>query len=382
MARTRPRRPGSCGRSAEPNVTDLAPQRLAVIAAGGTGGHMFPAEALARALSARGWRIVLATDARGEDYAKDFPAEEKLSLDAATISLRHPIQAVGGLMRILAGRRKAMAAFRRLRPDIVVGFGGYPSLPALLAAKGQGVPRVIHEQNAVLGRVNRQLCRGVDLVACAFPTLKKAPPTLRPIVVGNPVRADIGALYRKPYPDATAALRVLVTGGSQGARLLSEITPAAIAALPEEIRLRLRVEQQTRMESLEFARQTYAKAGVEAEISPFFRNMAARLAGAHLVIGRAGASTVCELATAGRPSILVPLAIAADDHQRYNAKLLTDADAALAIAEHNFTAENLTAALLHLLSSPARLKAMAAAAHGVAQPEAAERLADLVEQTV
>ncbi len=356
--------------------------RLAVIAAGGTGGHMFPAEALARALTARGWRVVLATDARGDEYAKDFPAEEKLALDAATISLRRPLQALGGVLRILAGRRDAVAAFKRLKPDIVVGFGGYPSLPALLAAKRRAVPRVIHEQNAVLGRVNRQLCRDVDLVACAFPTLRKSPGNLRPIVVGNPVRADIGALYSQSYPDPTTAVRILVTGGSQGARLLSEITPAAIAALPEEIRLRLRVEQQTRMESLEFARQTYAKAGVDAEVSPFFRNMAARLATAHLVIGRAGASTVCELAVAGRPSILVPLGIAADDHQRYNAKLLTDVDAALAIAERNFTAENLTAALLHLLSAPARLKAMAAAAHGVAEPAAAERLADLVEQTV
>jgi UDP-N-acetylglucosamine--N-acetylmuramyl-(pentapeptide) pyrophosphoryl-undecaprenol N-acetylglucosamine transferase len=358
------------------------PQRLAVIAAGGTGGHMFPAEALARALKSRGWRVVLATDARGDQYAKDFPAEEKLALNAATISVRRPLQALSGMFRILAGRRAAVAAFRRLKPDVVVGFGGYPSLPALLAGKRLGVPRVIHEQNAVLGRVNRQLCPGVDLVACAFPTLKKAPRNLRPIVVGNPVRAEIGALYSQPYPDPAATLRILVTGGSQGARLLSEITPAAVAALPEELRLRLRVEQQTRMESLEFARETYRRAGVDAEVSPFFRNMAARLASAHLVIGRAGASTVCELATAGRPSILVPLGIAADDHQRFNAKLLTDVDAALAIAEHNFTAENLTAALLHLLSSPARLKAMAAAAHGVAQPDAAERLADLVEQTV
>jgi UDP-N-acetylglucosamine--N-acetylmuramyl-(pentapeptide) pyrophosphoryl-undecaprenol N-acetylglucosamine transferase len=353
-----------------------------VIAAGGTGGHMFPAEALARALGARGWRVVLATDSRGDQYAKDFPAEEKLALEAATISLRHPIKALGGAFRILAGRRQANAAFKRLQPDVVVGFGGYPSLPALLAAKQRQIPRVIHEQNAVLGRVNRQLCRSVDVVACAFPTLKKAPQTLRPIVVGNPVRSDIRALYDQPYPTPARAIRILVTGGSQGAKLLSEITPVAIADLPEDIRLRLRVEQQTRMESLEFARQTYRRAGVEAEVSPFFRNMAARLAGAQLVIGRAGASTVCELATAGRPSILVPLAIAADDHQRYNAKLLTDVDGALAIAEHNFTAENLTAALLHLLSSPARLVAMAAAAHGVAEPAAAERLADLVEQTV
>jgi UDP-N-acetylglucosamine--N-acetylmuramyl-(pentapeptide) pyrophosphoryl-undecaprenol N-acetylglucosamine transferase len=362
-------------------VTSPSVQKLAVIAAGGTGGHLFPAEALADALKARGWRIVLATDDRGDKYAAHFPADEKIALDAATFSLRNPVAVARGATKILRGRTKARMAFARLRPNIVIGFGGYPSLPALLAARQLGVPRMIHEQNAVLGRVNRWLSSRVGVVACAFPTLARAARRLKPVVVGNPVRPDIRALYDQPYPAADGPIGILITGGSQGAKLLSEITPAAIAGLPEDLRLRLRVEQQTRMESLDFARDIYRRAGVEAEIAPFFRNMAPRLAKAHLVIGRAGASTVCELAVAGRPAILVPLGIAADDHQRFNAKLLADVNAAVVIAERNCTADNLTLALAHLLGDPNRLKAMAQAAHNVARPDAAERLADLVEQT-
>lgn len=354
--------------------------RLAVVAAGGTGGHLFPAEALARTLMDRGWRIALATDERGAEYAQAFPAEVRLALEAATFKLSDPMGAVRAGMKILAGRNQAAQAFAQLSPAVVVGFGGYPSLPALLAAGAQHIPTLIHEQNAVLGRVNRFLSGRVNQVACAFPTLEKASLKVHAHVVGNPVRPDIQALYGMPYPEQGGTIRLLVTGGSQGARLLSDVTPLAVAMLPEDLRLRLKVEQQTRKESMDAARKTYAAAGVEAEVAPFFRNMAGRLSAAHMVIGRAGASTVCELAVAGRPSILIPLAIAADDHQRYNARLLADADASVVIAEHNFTAENLAEALNALLSVPARLEAMAAAATSVAMPDAAARLADLVEQ--
>jgi UDP-N-acetylglucosamine--N-acetylmuramyl-(pentapeptide) pyrophosphoryl-undecaprenol N-acetylglucosamine transferase len=357
--------------------------RLAIVAAGGTGGHLFPAEALARTLTDRGWRVVLATDARGAQYAQDFPAEERLALEAATFKAGDPIGVVRGAWRIAAGVIQARAAFRRLKPAIVVGFGGYPSLPSLLAARAAGGRTLIHEQNAVLGRVNRLVAPRVDAVACAFPTLEKASPAVkaRAHVVGNPVRAEIRALYDRPYAPPGDTVRVLVTGGSQGARLLSEMVPDAVALLPEALRLRLRIEQQTRMESLEFARHAYAEAGVEAEIAPFFRNMAGRLAAAHLVVGRAGASTVCELAVAGLPSVLVPLAIAADDHQRFNAKLLTDVGAAEVVAEHHMTAEHLADVLARLIGDDQGLARRAAAARSVAQPQAAERLADLVEAT-
>jgi UDP-N-acetylglucosamine--N-acetylmuramyl-(pentapeptide) pyrophosphoryl-undecaprenol N-acetylglucosamine transferase len=342
---------------------------------------MFPAEALARVLTKRGWRVVLATDARGAQYAANFPAEERIALNAATFKPGDVLGMMRSTIKINAGASQAKAAFRRLDPAVVVGFGGYPSLPALIAARAMKRPTVVHEQNAVLGRVNRYMAPKVNAVACAFPTLKRAPRKLHVEVVGNPVRPDIRALYDQPFPSLDGSLRVLVTGGSQGARLLSEFVPAAIINLPEDLRLRVRVEQQTRMESLDVARAAYTDAGVEAEVAPFFRNMASRLAQAHLVIGRAGASTVCELAVAGRPSILVPLKIAADDHQSFNAKLLEDAGAAEVIPETRFTPDLLCQTLERLLSDHDALRRRAEAAKAVASPDAAEKLADLVERT-
>lgn len=357
-------------------------RRNAVVAAGGTGGHLFPAEALARELTRRGWTVTLATDARGAAYASDFPAAERLALDAATFQLSNPLSVLRGSGRILSGVKQAQAAFARSDPAVVVGFGGYPSLPALLAALVQRRPTVIHEQNAVLGRVNRLLAGRVSAVASAFPTLEKAAPGVkaRAQAVGNPVRPEIRALHGRTYEAPSDEIRLLVTGGSQGARILSDTVPAAVAALPEELRLRLRVHQQARAEYADGARAAYTAAGVRAQVEPFFRDMAERLSRTQLLIGRAGASTVSELAVAGVPSILVPLAIATDDHQRLNAKLLTDARAAEAILERDLTAERLTAALQAMLADPADLARRAAAAQGVARPDAAERLADLVER--
>ena len=361
----------------------MAPSgKLAVVAAGGTGGHLFPAEALARTLAERGWRIVLATDSRGAEYAREFPAEERLALEAATFRMGDPVGMVRGGLAIAAGVRQARRAFARLSPAVVVGFGGYPSLPALLAA-GRRIPTLIHEQNAVLGRVNRFLAPRVRQVACAFPTLQRAAPAVvaRAAVVGNPVRPEIRALYDRPYEAPGRSVQILITGGSQGAKLLSETVPDALSRLPEAMRTRLKVEQQTRMESIPVARRIYQQCGVEAEIAPFFRNMAARLERAHLVIGRAGASTVCELAVAGRPCVLIPLAIAADDHQRFNARLLGDVGAAEVVPENTLTAEGLAAVLAGMLADPAALAHRAHAARSVATPDAAEALADLVERT-
>jgi UDP-N-acetylglucosamine--N-acetylmuramyl-(pentapeptide) pyrophosphoryl-undecaprenol N-acetylglucosamine transferase len=358
-------------------------KRFAVLAAGGTGGHLFPAQALAEELNRRGWRVVLATDDRGDKYAHDFPAEHRIPLSAATFRKGDLIGAVGAGLNIVQGVMQARTAFKVLDPAVVVGFGGYPSLPALLAAVTTKRPTIIHEQNAVLGRVNRFLADKVDVVACAFPTLQKAKPKVRARVqvVGNPVRPEIRALYDVPYEPPTGEIRILVTGGSQGARLLSELTPLAVANLPDSLRSQLSVQQQTRRENLEEAIKTYKNAVVPAEIAPFFRDMAGRLGRAHLVIGRAGASTCCELAVAGRPSILVPLKIAMDDHQTYNAKLLADAGGAEVAAEDVLTLEVFTRALTKLLGDPQRLARMAEAARSVAVPDAAERLADLVEKT-
>ena len=358
--------------------------KVCVVAAGGTGGHMFPAEALARELASRGWRVVLATDARGEQYAHAFPAEERLALDAATGS--GPIGLLKAGVAILKGVGQAQSAFARIGADVVVGFGGYPSAPALVAAVATRRPTLIHEQNAVLGRTNRMLAPAVGTVASAFPTLGRAPAKVkaRAKLVGNPVRPDIRALFDRAYvaPAGDGPIHVLVTGGSQGARILSETAPRALAALPEAIRNRLKVQQQSRPESLESARQIYLEAGINAEVAPFFRDMADRLSQAHLVIGRAGASTCSELAVAALPSVLIPLKIAMGDHQTLNARALSDAGAARVIAEDDLTVDSLTAALNEVLSDPAKLTAMSAAARSVAIPDATARLADLVEAAV
>jgi UDP-N-acetylglucosamine--N-acetylmuramyl-(pentapeptide) pyrophosphoryl-undecaprenol N-acetylglucosamine transferase len=342
---------------------------------------MFPAEALSKALAARGWRIVLATDRRGEQYAHAFPAEERIALDAATG--RGPIGMARAGVAILKGVTQARAALKRLDASVVVGFGGYPSAPALLAALSQRRPTLVHEQNAVLGRTNRWLSPYVGSIASSFPDLQKVPHGVgaRVALVGNPVRPDIRALFDRPFvpPMSDGPIRVLVTGGSQGSRILSETTPRALAALPEAIRARLQVSQQSRAESLEAARQIYLEAGIDAEVAPFFRDMAGRLGQAHLLIGRAGASTCSELAVAGLPSLLIPLKIAMDDHQRFNAASLAQGGGAEVMLEDAVTVETLTGALAPMLSDPARLGAMSVGARSAALPDATSDLADLVE---
>ena len=360
-------------------------RKIAVVAAGGTGGHLFPAQALSEALIARGWRIVLASDERAAGFADGFPAEERIGLSARTYKPGDPIGMAMAGLAIFRGVLQARAAFARIDPGVVVGFGGYPSVPGLLAGITQNRPTVLHEQNAVMGRANRRLAAHVRAVACAFPVLQKAPEKIRDrlTVVGNPVRPEIRALASEPYvpPSPDGPVNLLITGGSQGARLLSELMPEAIAKLPESLRDRLRVQQQTRAESMDSARRIYADANVQAEIAPFFRDMASRLRQAHLVVGRSGAGTVCEFAIAGKPAILVPLAIALDDDQGQNAKVMADAGGAQVARENQLTVDTMANALEKLLTNPERLVRMAAGARSIAKPDAAERLADLVERT-
>ncbi|UTP38409.1 undecaprenyldiphospho-muramoylpentapeptide beta-N-acetylglucosaminyltransferase [Phenylobacterium sp. LH3H17] len=359
--------------------------KIAVVAAGGTGGHLFPAQALAEALIARGWRIVLASDERVAAFAESFPAEERIGLSARTYKPRDPVSMALAGVSIVRGVMQARKAFARIDPDVVVGFGGYPSVPGLLAGITQGRPTVIHEQNAVMGRANRKLAGHVRAVACAFPVLQKAPEKVasNAVVVGNPVRPEIRALADLPYvaPETDGPIRILITGGSQGARLLSELLPEAIRKLPESLRQRLTVQQQTRPESMEIARQIYADAMVVSEIAPFFRDMASRLRDAHLVIGRSGAGSVCEFAVAGKPAILIPLAIALDDDQGQNARVLVEAGGAEVCREGQLTVDVMASALEKLLTNPERLARMAAGSRSIAKPDAAERLADLVEKT-
>ena len=361
-----------------------ATKPLVVIAAGGTGGHMFPAQAFADEMRARGWTIALVTDERGKKYAANFPADWRLEVEAATFGSKLPHKLLGSALKLRKGTAEAKKNFEKTRPALIAGFGGYPSYPSLSAARELKIPILIHEQNSVLGRVNRLFAPHAKFIACGFDRLDKLPPTAadRKRVVGNPVRSAIKAVRDKPYPELsdTGPLNILVTGGSQGARLFGEVIPAAIAALPQDQKSRLTVVQQAREEQVENVRAAYREAGVRAVVDSFFSDMQDRLAAAHLIVARAGASTVTELAIAGRPSILIPLAIATNDHQTANAESMVTGAAADVVPEPKFTVEMLTPLLQERISNAGVLKARAKAAWQLGNPNAARDLADLAEQ--
>ncbi|PWE17718.1 undecaprenyldiphospho-muramoylpentapeptide beta-N-acetylglucosaminyltransferase [Marinicauda salina] len=352
-----------------------------LFAAGGTGGHIFPARAAAEALIARGWRVRLITDARGARHAEDFPGDGVDVIDAASPFVKNPVRLVGALGKLARGYGRTRAIMRDFEPDVVAGFGGYPAFPVLLAARVSGTPFVIHEQNAVLGRVNRLFSGSATAVASGFDRLDRASSKARHVVTGNPVRAAVLAAgdadYEPPAPDGE--IRLLVIGGSLGARVLSETAPLAIARLPEALRARLKVVQQTRPEAIAAAREIYADAGVDAECEAFFHDMGERYAAAHLVVSRAGASSVSELAAVGRPALLVPLAIAMDDHQTANAEGLVAGGGAEIVREADLDAPALSARLESLLSDGEALARRAEAARAAGRPDAHERLADLIE---
>ncbi|MEL6220872.1 MAG: UDP-N-acetylglucosamine--N-acetylmuramyl-(pentapeptide) pyrophosphoryl-undecaprenol N-acetylglucosamine transferase [Pseudomonadota bacterium] len=354
--------------------------RLLVIAAGGTGGHMFPAQALAEAMLARGWRVMLATDARGLRYAEGFPAEvERLELRAAT-----PGQ--GGLTAKLAaptalarGVIQALMAFRRARPAMVAGFGGYPAFPAMAAAVLLGVPRLIHEQNGVLGRVNRLFAPLAKVVACGIWPVENAPARARLDPVGNPVRAAVLEAAQPFVLPGDGPVRLLVVGGSQGASVFASLVPGAVTLLPEAMRTRLQVTQQTRGDDGPAVEAAYRTASVAAETAPFFTDLPARMAAAHLVIARAGASTIAELGVIGRPAILVPYPHAAADHQTANARAQVEAGAAILAPEAGLTTSALGAHIRAALN-PDRLPSMAEAARATGRADATETLVRLVEE--
>ncbi len=361
-----------------------ATKPLVVIAAGGTGGHMFPAQAFADEMHARGWTVALVTDERGKKYANNFPADWRLEVDAATFGSKLPHKLLMSALKLRAGTAEARKNFEKTKPKVVAGFGGYPSYPSLSAARAMGVPIIIHEQNSVLGRVNRLFAKSAKFVACGFDRLDRLPPgaegTKR--VVGNPVRNAIKAVRETPYPDLSddGPINLLITGGSQGARLFGEVIPKAIVALPDAQRTRLHVVQQAREEQLEAVRAVYREAGISATVESFFSNMQDRLSAAHLVIARAGASTVTELAVAGRPSILIPLGIAMDDHQTANAEGMVTGAAADVVPEPVFTVDTFGPLLLERISNAGVLRARAKAAWQLGKPNAARELADLAEQ--
>jgi UDP-N-acetylglucosamine--N-acetylmuramyl-(pentapeptide) pyrophosphoryl-undecaprenol N-acetylglucosamine transferase len=351
-----------------------------VLAAGGTGGHMFPAQALAEVLLERGWRVSLSTDARGARYTTAFPRSVDIDqVTSATFSR-------GGLMarglvpfRVLAGVMDMVRRFRRDPPSVVVGFGGYPSIPALGAAKILRLPTIIHEQNGVLGRVNALFAKRVDHVACGtWPT--ELPNGVVGVAVGNPVRSNVlvraGAVYTPP---GDGPMSLLVIGGSQGARILSNVVPSALARLPDLMRAQLNVAHQARKEDAARVCSFYNDHHIRADVQPFFDDIPDRMVRAQLVISRSGASSVADIAVIGRPAILVPFAAATGDHQSANAGALVKAKAAIRISEANFTADTLADTIGSILQNPEGAQTMAAAALSVGRPQAAQDLADLVE---
>ena len=354
-----------------------------VLSAGGTGGHLFPAQALAAELLARGNRIVVMTDTRAKNYGEAFPGTEIETVPSASFASRSLVALAAAPFEILRGIVVALSKLKALKPSAVVGFGGYPSLPVMIAARLGGFPAAIHEQNAVLGRVNRLIAGGVRAIAASFPLARFAPKDKARIAfTGNPVRTEVSALAGSAYaaPKAGEPIKLLVFGGSQGAHALSELVPAAIALLPDALRARLRIVQQCRPEDIETVRAAYANANMQPELASFFSDLPRRMAGAHLVIARSGASTISELAVIGRPSILIPYPFATDDHQSANAAVLENAGAAWAMQQREVTAEKLANRLQNIFAKPAELESRAAAAHALGKPDAAARLADLVEK--
>jgi UDP-N-acetylglucosamine--N-acetylmuramyl-(pentapeptide) pyrophosphoryl-undecaprenol N-acetylglucosamine transferase len=354
-----------------------ASSNLIVLSAGGTGGHLFPAQALAGELVRRGRAIVVMTDARFANYATCFPTARIETVPSS------PFNTVSAPFKIAAGIVVAFIKLLKLKPAAVIGFGGYPSVPVMLAANLAGLPTAIIEQNAVVGRANRLVMNKVKRVAAAFPISRFAPADASKIVLtGNPLRPEVEALWGAPYnkPEADGPLRLLVFGGSQGAHALSEIVPAALTHLPHDMKMRLSVVQQCRPEDIEEVREIYRNAEIRAQLETFFSDMPRRMAEAHLVIARSGAGTVAELMAIGRPAILVPLPGALDDNQSPNADLLAKAEAGWRVAQPDLSANMLAQMLIKIFADPSSLARRAALAHSMATPNAARKLADVVEQ--
>lgn len=358
---------------------------LIVLTAGGTGGHVFPAEALAEELMARGFRLAFVTDRRGQAFGGVLGRVETYRIRAGGVAGRGVLSKIKAVADLAIGGVQAAALIQRLKPACVVGFGGYASLPAMLAAQILGKPNLLHEQNAVLGRANRLLASRVKRIATAFSHVRFLDPADKRVRrVGMPVRPAILAERDKPFPQLTSdgPISLLIMGGSQGAKALSEMAPDALSRLPDDLRSRLKVSQQCRPEYLAQARGVYLRANIDAVCESFFTDIPALLGGAHLVISRAGASSVAEIACVGRPALLVPYRHAIDDHQTANAQELDEAGGGWLMREETLSPETLSGRLAQLLSNPATLTRSAACARAVGEPNAAKRLADLVAELV
>jgi UDP-N-acetylglucosamine--N-acetylmuramyl-(pentapeptide) pyrophosphoryl-undecaprenol N-acetylglucosamine transferase len=361
-------------------VTQAPGRAPVLLAAGGTGGHLFPAEALAAALAKRGVSVHLATDRRATRYGGGFDENNVHVVSSATLRARNPVAAVRTVSALGIGVLQAWRLIGRLKPAAVIGFGGYPTIPPVLAATARRVPSLIHDANAVIGRANRFLAPRVTAIAATFPDGFRDRPAwaAKATLTGNPVRPAVVAAAATPYSQPRDPLRLLVFGGSQGARIMAEIVPPAIRRLDAGLRGRLAIVQQVREEDLPRVREAYASLSIWAEVAPFFPDLPARMAASHLVVARSGASTVAELAAIGRPAILVPLPHALDQDQFANAGVLDAAGGAIRIVQDMFTPQRLADEIAALAGAPQRLQTMAAAARSLGRLDAADRLAELV----
>lgn len=351
-----------------------------VLMAGGTGGHLFPAMALAQELRRRGHAIHLMTDHRVAAYGDKFPAQQTHIVPSATPSVSNPVRFVTASFKILWGTIVGFGKLRGVKADAVIGFGGYPVYPPFLAASLARIPGILHEQNAVMGRANRALAGMAKVLALSFEKTAKAEKFAdKSILVGNPVRDRVRTVADTPYPAINETIRLLVFGGSQGARVFGELVPPAVAELPADIRSRLRITQQCRAEDLDKVAETYRQAKVNVELSAFFDDLPERMADSHLVIGRAGASTVAELTVIGRPAILVPLPGSIDADQKNNALVVEAAGGGWVAEQATLSPQSLGTRLSQLLGRPETLQKAAAAAKSLGRPKAVESLADIAE---
>ncbi len=364
----------------------MADKPLIVLAAGGTGGHVFPAEALARELKSRGYRLALLTDSRGDAYGGALGEIDTHQIRAGGIAGKGPIAKIKSVIKLVLGTWQARGLLKQMNPSAVVGFGGYASIPTMMAASLAKMPTVLHEQNAILGRANRLLADRARAIAVSFPESRGIPAKSQRKVThtGMPVRSRVLAVRDTPYPSFTDScpFNILVLGGSQGARILSEVIPEAMGQLTDALKKRIRITQQCRPEDIEQVRGTYKRLGIDAELESFFNDVPERLAAAHLVISRSGASTVAELLAVGRPALLVPYRYAIDDHQSLNAHAVDEVGAGWLIPETDFTAESLASRLESMFGMPMILEKAAEAARKAGRPDATECLADLVEKSL
>lgn len=358
-------------------------KKTIVLAAGGTGGHLFPAEALAQELLHRGHKVIIVTDKRGNAFKSLGDRVEIHTVRAATLKAGI-VSKAKAVMDMGIGILQAAAKLKKWKPDVIVGFGGYPSFPGVFAGQKLGIPTILHEQNAVLGKANVWLADKAEQIAVSLPGTKgvKKQNEEKLVVTGNPVRADIVATRNAVYQPPASNMNIFITGGSQAAKVFAEVVPAAVGQLPDDMKKKLKVVHQCREDDIKATEAKYAQAGVNVEIKSFFNDMADRLKGCHLFIGRSGASTVAEIATVGRPAIFVPYPGHADMQQKHNAETVCNSGGGWLMMQDGFTPETLAAQLKEIIADPHKLVIAAAAAKACGQPDAAKNLADVVEKKI